>query len=295
MDQIQKHRVGKKPGRKMTFEDFAHAHGLIFQGLVMGRWMSTPTEDHPHKRNGRYKCLGNVGWVQNWATMEKPEIWRGEGNIVTVLHQDNREREQRAEQAASKAAWLLHQARLDTHPYLRAKGFPDEAGNVWEQKLVIPMRMNGRLAGAQLIDDQGIKKFLYGQKSKGASFVIDAKGIPIFCEGYATGLSVRAAMKAMKVSFTPAFSYSTFFAARSSAMCEKSTWNTECAWADVRRLSTMCSAIFLRMVESVSTRSFGPTPGTAGFVDAPPASARMKSVFVTRPSRPLPESVLMSS
>jgi len=186
----------------MTFEDFAHAHGLIFQGLVMGRWMSTPTEDHPHKRNGRYKWLGNVGWVQNWATMEKPEIWRGEGNIVTVLRQDNQEREQKAEQAASKAAWLLHQARLDTHPYLRSKGFPDEAGNVWEQKLVVPMRMNGRLAGAQLIDDQGVKKFLYGQKSKGASFVIDAKGIPIFCEGYATGLSVRVAMKAMKVRYT---------------------------------------------------------------------------------------------
>ena len=186
----------------MTFEDFAHAHGLIFQGLVMGRWMSTPTEDHPHKRNGRYKWLGNVGWVQNWATMEKPEVWRGEGSIITVLRQDNQEREQKAEQAASKAAWLLHQARLDTHPYLRAKGFPDEAGNVWEQKLVIPMRMHGRLAGAQLIDDQGVKKFLYGQKSKGASFVIDAKGVPIFCEGYATGLSVRAAMKAMKVRYT---------------------------------------------------------------------------------------------
>ena len=186
----------------MTFEDFAHAHGLIFQGLVMGRWMSTPTEDHPHKRNGRYKWLGNVGWVQNWATMEKPALWRGEGNIVTVLRQDNQEREQKAEQAASKAAWLLHQARLDTHPYLRAKGFPDEAGNVWEQKLVIPMRMNGRIAGAQLIDDQGVKKFLYGQKSKGASFVIDAKGVSIFCEGYATGLSIRAAMKAMKVRYT---------------------------------------------------------------------------------------------
>lgn len=88
----------------MTFEDFAHAHGLIFQGLTMGRWMSTPTEDHPHKRNGRYKWLGNVGWVQNWATMEKPEIWRGEGNIVPVLRRDNQEREQKAEQAASKAA-----------------------------------------------------------------------------------------------------------------------------------------------------------------------------------------------
>ena len=54
----------------MTFHDFARAHGLIIRDLISHRWVSTPTEDHPRKRNGRYKYLGNVGWVQNWATME---------------------------------------------------------------------------------------------------------------------------------------------------------------------------------------------------------------------------------
>jgi putative DNA primase/helicase len=31
---------------------------------------------------------------------------------------------------------------------------------------------------------------------------MDAKGIPIFCEGYATALSIRAVMQAMKVRYT---------------------------------------------------------------------------------------------
>ena len=62
----------------MRFEDFARLHGLILRDLVPNRWMSTPTEDHPHKRNGRYKFLGDVGWVHNWATMDSPAMWRSD-------------------------------------------------------------------------------------------------------------------------------------------------------------------------------------------------------------------------
>jgi putative DNA primase/helicase len=64
------------------------------------------------------------------------------------------------------------------------------------------MRIGARLVGCQLIDGEGNKKFLYGQQTKGASFVMDAKGVPIFCEGYATALSIRAVMQAMKVRYT---------------------------------------------------------------------------------------------
>jgi hypothetical protein len=85
----------------MTFHDFARAHGLIIRDLISHRWVSTPTEDHPRKRNGRYKYLGNVGWVQNWATME------------------------------SKAAWILGKVEKKPHAYLAAKGFPELQANVW--------------------------------------------------------------------------------------------------------------------------------------------------------------------
>lgn len=196
----------------MNFDDFARGHGLILKHVVPGKWMAVPTEDHPRKRNGRYKFLGDVGWVQNWATMSKPEMWRSEGTKVPTIdfrriqRDADRERLENARKAAQKAAWIMHQCKPDTHPYLERKGFPDEKGNVWENEgrrlLVVPMRNDGRLIGCQLIDEDGGKKFLAGQQTKGASFVLDAKGIALFCEGYATALSIRAAMKAMKVRYT---------------------------------------------------------------------------------------------
>lgn len=194
----------------MQFEEFARAHGLIISQIIPHRWISTPTEDHPRKRNGRYKFLGSIGWVQNWATMSKPEVWRSVTPVTPqvrhAIKKANDDRRDAAERAAAKAGWILHQSELLHHPYLEKKGFPEETANVWvkdgEKILVIPMRIDGKIVGAQLIDEQGEKKFLYGQTTKGAAFTIDAKGLPIFCEGYATGLSVRAVMKAVKMRYT---------------------------------------------------------------------------------------------
>ena len=195
----------------MRFEDFARGHGLILNGIQLDRWMPTPTEDHPHSSNGRYKFLGNVGWVQNWATMDKPATWFAEGQnidspqIKKRMEESRRNTQALTERAQRKAGWILHQTELKTHPYLASKGFPEELGNVWEkdgkQILVIPMRIDGRIVGVQLIDDEGNKKFLHGQTTKGASFCMNAKGIPIFCEGYATGLSVRECMKASNIKY----------------------------------------------------------------------------------------------
>jgi hypothetical protein len=54
----------------MRFEEFAKQHGLIIDNVIPFKWVSTPTEDHPRKRNGRYKYMGDVAWVQILATME---------------------------------------------------------------------------------------------------------------------------------------------------------------------------------------------------------------------------------
>lgn len=186
----------------MTFEDFARAHGLIIKQAIPHRWVAVPTTDHPQKRNGRYKWIGDVGWVQNWATMDKPEMWRGQAPLtIKTLTPVQDDRQQLAAQAVKKAAWILRQCKPETHPYLEKKGFPDEKARVWEGKLVIPMRRADRLVGCQLISAEGEKKFLYGQATKGASFVIDAKGLDIFCEGYATALSVRSVMQAIKMRY----------------------------------------------------------------------------------------------
>lgn len=195
----------------MDFVNFAKAHGLIIDSVLHNRWVATPTEDHPRKRNGRYKLLGDVGWVQNWATMQRPAMWKSEGSTVDLrsmradLERARRERFAQAKEAADKAKWILSQTKPDTHPYLASKGFEKEVGNVWKREdgriLVIPMFKSGRLTGCQMIDEQGSKQFLRGQATKGASFVFDAKGLPIFCEGFATGLSIRAAMMSMRVRF----------------------------------------------------------------------------------------------
>jgi putative DNA primase/helicase len=195
----------------MNFEDFARAHGLMIRGVVAHKWIACPTTDHPHKMNGRYKFLGDVGWVQNWATMDKPSIWKTTENFQPSAQfkkekmNHERERAELQEKAAAKAGWIMHQTEIKKHPYLAKKGFPDEVMAVWDSedgsKLVIPMRREGKIVGCQLISEEGDKKFLYGQATKGASFVMDAKGLPIFCEGFATGLSIQAVMRANKMRY----------------------------------------------------------------------------------------------
>ena len=197
----------------MRFEDFARAHGLIIQSVIPHKWVVTPTVDHPRSGNGRYKYMGDVGWVQNWATMEKPEMWKLDGKFApSPLFQKSRDLEQKkrkelADKASAKAGWIMHQTTQKTHPYLIKKGFDEMEMSVWdteegEGKLVIPMRNDGKIVGCQLIDIQGDKKFLYGQQTKGASFVIDNKGTPLFCEGLATGLSIQAVMRANKLRYS---------------------------------------------------------------------------------------------
>jgi putative DNA primase/helicase len=195
------------------FISFASIYGLIVRNIVYGKWVSTPTIDHPHKMNGRYKHLGEIAFIQNWATMDKPEMWRLEGEFkpnpqfAKAKNDAYRQRIELADKASAKAGWIMHQTELKTHPYLVKKGFTDMTMPVWdtpegEGKLVIAMRREGKIVGCQLVSEEGEKKFLYGQTSKGASFVMDAKGIHIFCEGFATGLSIQAIMRANKMRYT---------------------------------------------------------------------------------------------
>ena len=196
----------------MRFEDFARIHGLIIDRVIPHRQVRTPTEDHPRSKNGSYKFLGHFGFVQNWATMSEPAIWFDDKKTASIevikrsSAQEDKERERLAKKASDKAGWILHQCKQETHPYLASKGFPNEVGNVWtkgdERILVIPMRIDKRLVGCQLINDKGVKKFLYGQTTKGATFTMNAKGFPILCEGYATALSVREAMIANNIKYS---------------------------------------------------------------------------------------------
>jgi len=196
------------------FIAFARAHGILIDHLPpIGVWRRYPTEDHQRKRNGAVKFMGTHGFVQNWAMNTEVEVWRGDASASVDMikirrdaQQAERRRIEQQEAAAKKAGWIMHQCQIAHHPYLEAKGFKDEQGNVWKTEdglvLVIPMRVGHRLVGCQLIREDGEKKFLFGQRTSAAEFVFDNKGPHILCEGYATGLSIRAAMKALKRRYT---------------------------------------------------------------------------------------------
>lgn len=196
--------------RAMDFVNFARAHGILLDTIPpLGRWARYPTEDHPKKKNGAVKYMGNYGLVQNHATETEISVWKPETTVGINLTQMAREAKavhdktlQQQKQAGHKAVWILNQCESLHHPYLDAKGFKDEEGMVWNKDgkkiLVIPMRIDGALVGCQLIDEQGNKKFLFGQRTANASFIFDNKGTNILCEGYATALSIRKVLKSFK-------------------------------------------------------------------------------------------------
>lgn len=112
--------------------------------------------------------------------------------------------EQRARQTASavKAEALIREAMTRSHPYLERKGFPDRKGLVHEERLVIPMRDAtdyARVLSVQLIAANGEKRFLPGSRTKGAIYRLGTKAGQarrvVLCEGYATGLSIEAALQ----------------------------------------------------------------------------------------------------
>jgi len=198
----------------MELVDFCRAHGILIDAPPpIGMWRRYPTEDKPRSRNGAVKYLGTHAFVQNHATDSDVSVWKPE----SMAHHDRikyesmakRESEKQsidAKLARDKAAFIIKNSQLARHDYLKAKGFQDESGYVWispdGHMLVIPMRIDGNLVGVQLIDKHGSKKFLYGQKSGGAEFIFDNKGVHIYCEGYATALSVRLALKSVKIRYT---------------------------------------------------------------------------------------------
>ena len=190
----------------MSFLDHARMHGLIVDHVIAdGRWHRVKTVDHPRKRNGAYAFDGHRGACQNWATMQSPATYRNgkdsEPDLAALRRQHQQEKKDRTEQylqAGLQAARMIGSAALSTHPYLAAKGFPGELGFVLDGELLIPMRDHRRyeqLVGCQRITAEGGKKFVSGQRAKGAVYRLGPlRGERWLCEGYATGLSLHAAL-----------------------------------------------------------------------------------------------------
>lgn len=202
----------------MSFDAFCRAHGLIVDSLEVGRWVRTATTDHPRTKNGAYKYLGDVGFVQNHATMTDVAVWRtdrpdAQPVDMTRIHAQVAEQEQRQREgwmrSAQRAEELRRASKQAEHGYLQIKGFGDMRGLVLEDgALMVPMRHlhTNALVGAQLIrwlpeEMKYEKRMLPGMRAKGAVFRL---GSPTatrtwLVEGYATGLSVEAAVRLLRL------------------------------------------------------------------------------------------------
>lgn len=201
----------------MTFADFCKAHGLLVSSVELGRWIRVATTDHPKTKNGAYKWLGDVGFVQNHATMTDVAVWRPDATAqpvdMTAIHAKvaEHERKQRAgwARAAESAAELIRTAAQAEHGYLQIKGFPDAKGLVLpDDALLVPMRhlRTNALVGAQVIrwlpeERKYEKKMLPGMRAKGAVFRLGSAQAPRtwLVEGYATALSVECALRMLKM------------------------------------------------------------------------------------------------
>ena len=190
------------------FVAFARSHGLVLDHVVSdGRWHRCPTDDKPRKKNGAYLFDGSRGVVKNFATMDAYASFRDGANTGPVNRAELRARralveadqKARQDEARKQAEDMMRRAVLDVHPYLKAKGFTEERGLVLDGELLIPMREFRHYAqvnSLQRISGDGTKLFLPGGKAKGSVFFIgplmsDERWL---VEGYATGLSVHAAL-----------------------------------------------------------------------------------------------------
>lgn len=202
----------------MNFIDFARAHGVEIDPSKLyasERIKRCGTVEKPRGTNGAYFWDGARGWVFNWAaearvqwfnddaakpwTDEEKALWRARRQAAQASQEQDYQR------AAQRAAELIRSAKPSEHNYLHRKGFPDAQGFVAaDGALLIPMRnlSTNNVQGVQVIrwnpETMAFdKKMSPGMKAKGAVFRMGDRTAPetFLCEGYATGLSIVAALR----------------------------------------------------------------------------------------------------
>ena len=220
----------------MKFIDFARAHGVE---IDPARFYSSEkihrcgTVEKPRSNNGAWFWDGQRGWVMDWSG-DARTVWFQDPNARPWTDQEKRDwmlkrqtanaqKDHSYELASQRADVVLRSAKMAEHPYLTIKGFPEAKGLVLDHKLLIPMRnvVTNKLQGYQEIwwDAPNMryeKKMLHGMRAKNAVlYVGDREAQEAWLvEGYATGLSVHAALRSvgLKASVVVCFSASNLVA-----------------------------------------------------------------------------------
>ena len=205
-----------------AFIAFAHSHGVEIDASKLddsGKIRRCGTAEHPRSTNGAYLFDGTGGWVWAWDSEGRAIAWndpdarpqteaeKARAAAKRQVYRD--EREQLHRTAAQWAARMLTLAKPGEHGYLQRKGLKAVPGLVLpDGELFIPMRdvNSNELLGAQIVqwlpeERRWEKKYLYGMRSKGAVMRLGPRQAAetILVEGYATGLSVEAAVRQMRL------------------------------------------------------------------------------------------------
>ena len=203
-----------------TFSDFARACGVLVGDLYPSeRIRRCATTAHERSKNGAYFWDGQRGWVMAWDGDGEVHWYGGEFKPWTDEEKrawakkraaEQQKQKARQQRASLQAEALIRSCIPGLHGYLHRKGFPALKGLIAEDdSLVIPMRdvSDNRILGVQRIrwdeaERAWVKKMAYGMRATGAVLRLGPPRAPetILCEGYATGLSIDAAVK--PVSYT---------------------------------------------------------------------------------------------
>ncbi|MBW1802123.1 MAG: toprim domain-containing protein, partial [Deltaproteobacteria bacterium] len=155
--------------------------------------------DASGETSGAYWHNGNVGWFQDWRTMEKPETVRGvlsEADKAALSGSFKNQKgkvSRKALEAGIRRIWNAG-TEPDGHPYLSKKGIKAPPGRIKQHEgcLIIPVfGIDGKLNGLQKIDTDGRKRFLTGTRKQGSFFSIPGNATYLICEGFATGVSLH--------------------------------------------------------------------------------------------------------
>lgn len=180
------HRFGKKKKQwAIVFQNHT-TKGEVYIVAQYGDWSMGQT--HTYKTSRQYNRA------------EEEHIKK---QITKAQAHQRKEKKQRQEKAASEAQNIWKNAGNHfASPYFEKKGIDnlygsktamDSSGRI----IIVPVRdIESNLVGAQIIYQDGVKRFLEGQKVTGCFHQIGEVGERVYvCEGFATAVSIHKATK----------------------------------------------------------------------------------------------------
>lgn len=201
-----------------------------------GRWTRTDSLGKNGKNDAAVLIDDDQqgGFVYNYQTAQgqKFRVDGANDNRPADPMIEIRRRERDAEREAERrhveriCADLVQGCRTDVHPYLKAKGFPEEPGLVCDDPrqffpsgrfgdmlahalpegqgpfLIIPGRVGKAITTVQFITPDGAKKNILRGVMSGAAHRIATGRDTWVCEGIGTAMTVRAALRLLGASVT---------------------------------------------------------------------------------------------